>query len=160
MMKTLIVYDSQFGNTEQVAKAIGDALGSEASVIHVDSAEAEKLGEYELVIVGSPTQGGRPTPAVKAFLDRIPDGGLKGVGVAGFDTRVDSATQGFFLKALIGVIGYAAPRITLKLEAKGGKLIAEPLGLIVEGKEGPLQAGELERAIIWVSKFVRVRAAL
>jgi flavodoxin len=31
-MKALVVYDSVFGNTEQIAQAIGNALGSQKDV--------------------------------------------------------------------------------------------------------------------------------
>jgi flavodoxin I len=148
-MKTLIVYDSEFGNTEQVAQAIGKALGEEASVVHADGVDADRLNEYELVIVGSPTQAGRPTPLTKGFLNRIPDGSLKGVNVTGFDTRIDSQTQGFVLRVFMGLLGYAAGRIARNLESKGGKLITQPHGFLVEGKEGPLRDGELERAGAW-----------
>ena len=158
-MKTLIVYDSQFGNTEQVAQAIGRALGEEASVVRADGVDADKLNEYELVIVGSPTQGGRPTPLTKGFLDRIPAGGLKGVNVTGFDTRIESRAQGFVLRTFMGLLGYAAGRIARKLESKGGKLIAPAQGFFVEGKEGPLSDRELERAGAWASSIARTPVA-
>jgi flavodoxin len=149
-MKTLIVYDSQYGNTEQVARAIADALGG--SAVRAGQANAAAVKEYELLIAGSPTQGGRPTPALKAFLQAIPAGGLKDVKVAAFDTRVPS--QGVFLKILLGVIGYAAGKIDAPLRAKGGTQAAAPEGFYVKGKEGPLQDGELERAAAWAKGLV------
>jgi flavodoxin len=158
-MKTLVVYDSQFGNTERVARTLGSALGEEASVVQVDGVDADRLNEYELVIVGSPTQGGRPTPLTKAFLNRIPGGGLKGVNVTGFDTRIDSQTQGFVLRVFMGLLGYAAGRIARKLESKGGTLITQPRGFLVEGKEGPLSDGELERAGAWAFSIANTPVA-
>jgi len=36
---------------------------------------------------------------------------------------------------------------------KGGRLVAEPEGFIVENKEGPLKQGELERANKWAKQL-------
>jgi hypothetical protein len=43
----------------------------------------------------------------------------------------------------------AAERIAKALAKKGGRLVAELEGFIVEQKEGPLKQGELERASNW-----------
>ena len=51
------------------------------------------------------------------------------------------------------VIGYAAPRIAAALVSKGASLAAPPEGFIVEDKDGPLKAGELERAARWASEI-------
>jgi flavodoxin len=146
-MKALVVYDSQYGNTEQVARAIAEALGGTA--VRAGQASAGDVKEHELLVVGSPTQGGQPTAAVRAFLKAIPARGLEGVGVAAFDTRIAAQDSGLFLKLLMGVIGYAAGKIDKALETKGGRRIAAVEGFIVTGKEGPLKEGELVRAAAW-----------
>jgi len=150
-MKALIVYDSVYRNTEEIARAIGRALGEETRIDRVEVADADGLGEYEIVIVGSPTQGGRPSPVMKAFLRRIPAGSLRGIDVTGFDTRIDSRMQGYVLRTFMGFLGYAAGRIASQLESKGGRLVVEPAGFFVEAKEGPLRPGEVERAAAWAS---------
>jgi flavodoxin len=157
-MKTLVVYDSAYGNTRQIANDIGEAIGPEARVAHVEDIDADRLKGYEVVIVGSPTQGGRPTPLVREFLKRIPDGSLQGIGVTGFDTRIDSTKQGFVLRTFMGLLGYAAGRIARELEKKGGSLLIEPEGFLVDGKEGPLAPGEPERAIGWAARLARLSA--
>jgi hypothetical protein len=91
-----------------------------------------------MLIVGSPTHGGRPTEAVKTFLDAIPAGGLKGIKVAAFDTRMTPDGQPWWLQKIINFFGYAAPRIAKVLVSNGGTQVKEPEGFIVEGKEGPL----------------------
>ena len=63
-IKTLIVYDSVYGNTEKIAKAIGDAIIDEVKVLRVGEVNISELKTFNLLIVGSPTQGGRPTPAM------------------------------------------------------------------------------------------------
>jgi flavodoxin len=151
-MKALVVYDSEYGNTQQVAKAIAEAIGGGTRYLDVDDARQASLEELDLLVVGSPTQGGRPTKATQAFLKGLPR--LDGTAVAAFDTRIDSAKSGFFLRALMGVIGSAAPRIDAALRGKGGTLAARPAGFFVTGKEGPLEDSELWRAAAWAGLMV------
>jgi flavodoxin I len=148
-MKVLIIYDSVFGNTEQIARAIGNALGSQEDVkiLRVSNVKPEQLTGLKLLIVGSPTQGGRPTPAIQDFLNKIPEPAIRGINVAAFDTR--------FSTRWVGIFGYAAGRIADSLKRNGGTLIASPEGFFVKGKEGPLKEGELERAAGWAKAIIK-----
>ena len=137
-MKTLVVYDSLYGNTAKLAGAIGAAAG-ESRVLRVGEAKPSELSSFALVVIGAPTQGGRATEAMRAFLERVP--ALDGTRVAVFDTR----RRARWVKAF----GYAAGRIAEKVKSLGATLVAEPEGFIVEGKKGPLAGGELERAGAW-----------
>lgn len=155
-MKTLIVFDSYFGNTEKVAQAIGAALAGQADVqvVKIDEADAAHLDDVQQLIVGSPTRQFRHTRAVRGFLQAMPAGALQGKQVAAFDTRIDladihSAVGRFF----VGTFGYAAHPIAQALQKKGGKLVAAPEGFLVTGSEGPLKPGELERAAIWAGQI-------
>jgi len=156
-MKTLIVYDSIFGNTEQIARAMGATIGlsQEVEVLHVNDVKAEQLMGLNLLIVGSPTRGFRPTPEIIRFLGRIPANSLKGINVATFDTRVqvsdiESSIGRFFVKAG----GYAAKPIADRLKKCGGNLIMPPEGFYVKGEKGPLKDGELERSAEWARKIL------
>ena len=62
-MKSLIVYDSYFGNTEQVAEAIGQGFGEQAEVrvLRASEVTAAHLEGLDCLIVGSPTRGFRAT---------------------------------------------------------------------------------------------------
>jgi len=148
-MKVLIVYDSVFGNTEQVAQAIGNALGSQEDVeiLRVSNVKPEQLTGLKLLIVGSPTRGGRPTPAIQGFLNRVSEPAIRGINVATFDTRLSTR--------LVGIFGYAAGRIADSLKRKGGILIASPEGFFVKGGKGPLKEGELERAASWAKVIAK-----
>ena len=88
-MKAIVVFDSVFGNTGQVARAIGEALGSseEVEILQVGEVQPEQLAGLTLLIVGSPTRQFSPTGATTNLLKSIPKDGLKGVKVAAFDTR-------------------------------------------------------------------------
>ena len=148
-MKSLVVYDSTYGNTKLIAEAIAEGIGGETRALPVSEASSSDLSSVDLLVVGSPTQGGRATPAIKAFLGNIPAAALQNTNTAAFDTRISAKDQGIALRTLMGVIGYAAPRIAKDLQAKGGRMAAAPEGFIVEEKEGPLRRGESERAAAW-----------
>lgn len=157
-MKTLIIYDSMFGNTKLVAEAMAGAfVASDTRILNVSEASLADLKAIDLLIVGAPTHGGRPKPSTQAFLKQIPADTLKGASVAAFDTRFAGADQNFFLRTLMKLIGFAAPRIAKALEEKGGKLVAPAEGFIVEKKEGPLRDGEPERASSWAKNLIAIK---
>ena len=156
-MKILVIYDSVFGNTEKVARAIAESLGSRASVeiLRADQVVPEQLTGLDLLVVGSPTRGFRPTEAVTGLLNRLRPKDLKGARVAAFDTRfkadeIDSAGLRFVVKTG----GYAAKRIADRLKNAGGNLVVPPEGFYVADTEGPLKAGELERAAAWATSLL------
>ena len=158
-MKALIIYDSFFGNTEQIAQAMGNALDSpeDVEILRVSDVKPEQLTGVTLLIVGSPTRGFRPTPTISNLLKSIPENGLQGVKVAAFDTRftVDEIESSvFILRILVNLFGYAAKPIADRLEKKGGGLIIPPEGFFVEGTEGPLKEGELERTADWAKQII------
>ena len=159
-MNTLIIYDSVFGNTEQIAQAIGQAIGAPESVktLRVSKVTPEQLPGVGLLIVGSPTRGFRPTEAMTKFLDSLPAGSLQGVKVAAFDTRIAVAeVNNLILTVFVRIFGYAAKPIGDKLARKGGALALPPEGFYVKGSEGPLKDGELERAAAWAKQVLGAR---
>jgi flavodoxin len=146
-MKALVVYDSQYGNTEAIARAIaGAAARGAARAVRVGDVKPADLKSVDVLAVGSPTLGGRPTPAIQQFLDGIPAGSLARVRVATFDTRMTMFSARLF--------GGAAVRIDAALKAKGGLPAAKPEGFIVKGRNGPLADGERERAAVWAKGFL------
>lgn len=145
-MKALIVYDSIHGNTEKIAKSIGDAITGNVKVLRTGEVNPLELESIDLLIVDSPTHGGRPTPATKDFLRKVSGSAIKGISVAAFDTR--------FSTRLVKIFGYAAGKIARILKRKGGTLILSPEGFFVKGTEGPLKNGELERAAKWAKEIV------
>jgi len=151
-MKALVIYDSVFGNTEKIAQAMGQALGSQA--IRVGDVRAEHLAGLDVLIVGSPTRAFSPTPAIKNWLKSLAANSLKGVKVAAFDTRIALAdVNSRILPAFVKVFGYAAEPIGKQLTKKGGTQALSPEGFFVNGSEGPLKDGELDRAADWAKQF-------
>jgi flavodoxin len=163
-MKALVIYDSVFGNTEKIANAIGTAIGAalappdQVQTLQVGHVQPEQLAGLDLLVVGSPTRGFRPTEGLAEFLKRIPTRALQGVRVAAFDTRFSEADQeSAGMRFLLKTGGYAAPRIADRLKKSGGVLVAPPEGFIVKDTEGPLKEGELERAAAWARQLLEAR---
>ena len=142
-MDTLVVYDSQYGNTKRIAQAIADTLRAfgQAQAVRVDPDRSFKFQGMDLLILGCPTQGFRPTPAMQSFLGNVPYRSLSGLAVACFDTRF----RGTLWK------NSAAPRMAKHLRTMGVEPIVPPESFFVKAmkKEGPLLAGEVERAAKW-----------
>jgi len=146
-MRVLIVYDSVYGNTERVAEAIASGLAGEVRLVRADKMDPSALGSTDLLIVGSPTQGGRPTAVVQDLIAKLPFDQMKGMKVAAFDTRL----TGRFAK----IFGYAADKISTELTAKGASLVSDPQPFFVTGKKGPLKDGESERAVNWAKGITK-----
>jgi flavodoxin I len=158
MTKVLVVYDSMYGNTEKVAQAIAGALAPDAvvEVKRVGDLSPEALQSVDLLVLGSPTQGFRPTKPVGGWMTSVGAAGLKGVRAAAFDTRLDMAKfKSAVLRWFLNAGGYAAPRIAKDLKNAGAVLIVRPEGFLVEDTEGPLKVGELERSAAWAKSLLR-----
>ena len=158
-MKSLVIYDSVFGNTEKIAQSIGNALGAFMSV-EVLKAETVKSGHIsgvDLIIAGSPTRIFKPTAAMIRFLKNLPENSLKGIPAAAFDTRMTAesiASSPPILRFMVKRFGYAAGSIASRLKKKGGNLLLAE-GFFVEDTEGPLRDDELKRAADWAERLVQ-----
>ena len=146
-MKTLVVYDSVYGNTEIIAQAIGDAIPGEVQVLRVGQVKAGDWETVDLLIIGSPTHGSLPTEEVQGLLERVGPPAHEGAKAATFDTRL----TWWFLERWGG---FAAPKMATTLKGKGWTLAGEPGGFFVRGlKNGPLKRGEAERAAAWAKQI-------
>lgn len=153
-MNVTIVYDSVFGNTATIAREIAGALtaGHTVRLLGVGEAKGLVTDGIDLLIVGSPTRGFRPTPAIDEFAGRALSG--HGHRAAVFDTRLDAEEiHPAPLRWVINAGGYAAQRIAQDLE-RNGFTIADSAGFLVTGQEGPLKPGEVERAREWALTLV------
>ena len=149
-MKTLVVYDSVFGNTEKIAAAIGNVLS--AKTVKPQDFTSDDLAELDLLVVGSPTRAFKPTPAISSWIKTLPS--LNGIKIAAFDTRASTEDiKSDILKKMMKTFGYAAPAIISGLKKKGGIPAGEPVGFFVSGTEGPLHDQETERAGIWAASL-------
>lgn len=150
-MNILVVYDSVHGNTETIAKTIQKTLSTKYStkLVKIDQFNISNLDKIDLLVVGSPTHGGQATPKFQAFLKTLPEACLKNLKFAAFDTGFKKENHPFFLKALIGLIGYASTKITKFLSQKGSVQIITSKTFFVKDKHGPLLSGQILSAKSW-----------
>ncbi|MGB8346878.1 MAG: flavodoxin domain-containing protein [Ktedonobacteraceae bacterium] len=143
-MNTFVVYDSTFGNTKQVAEAIANALREYGSVevVSVEHTHPLALEGVDVLILGCPTQGWRPTQAMRDLLEYIPTESLQRLNIACFDTRFDRSAM---------VTGSAAKLMARKLSKRGALHLLPTESFFVEGTHGPLKSGELEQAANWAN---------
>jgi len=139
-MKALVVFDSTWGNTEKIAQAVAAGMGGRTHALRVGAAEAKRFDALDLLVVGSPIIGGRPSPSMHEYINSIPEAIGRKLQVATFDTRL--------MMRFARIFGYAALRMADQLKAKGCALKSTE-GFFVKGRTGPLADGELARATEW-----------
>jgi flavodoxin len=146
-MQSVVIYDSQYGNTQALAEAIAAELQA-AGAVEVENARSgavELPADLALLVVGGPTQAHGVTAPLRAQLDSMKSHRLDGVVVATFDTRARGPRV---------LTGAASRGIARRLEREGARLVLEPESFLVEGKEGPLAEGEIERARAWAQTIL------
>jgi flavodoxin len=148
----LVVFDSLFGSTEVVARAIAEvlSLSGPARALRVGEIEPGHLDGVTLLVVGSPGRSSRPTAGILGWLGRLPPGRLEGVAVAAFDTRIDATSSGHPLAVLMRRwFGHPAEALEGRLLSLGGERAAPAAGFVVVKPMGPLRDGETDRAREW-----------
>lgn len=143
-MNAVVVYDSKFGNTEELARAIAERLAA-ARLVSAAEAGTFDLTGVDLLVVGGPTQVHGVSPALRDLLDRLPDDALQSASAAAFDTRYDASRL---------LTGSAAMGIARRLKRKGARLLARPESFFVTTDKGPLADGEVERARTWAATLL------
>lgn len=133
MKKAIVLFDTKFGNTEKIAKAL--ALGMEKQGINVDcinveNAQIDKLSEYDLIAIGGPTHGFGMSAPMKTFIKKLENLNLRNKSAFAFDTRTGSRFW-----------GSAAKGIEKRLKGIGMVIVKPRSSAIVKGLKGPLQEG-------------------
>lgn len=164
-MRTLLIYESMYGNTRIVANCVAEGLRErhEVEVVPVSWATVDLLDDSEAVVVGGPTHvhgmtsslsrkiaETAATPATGIALEP----GALSVGLrewlynmspgcgrpaAAFDTRLDGQPL---------ITGRASHRIVHLLGRRGYEVIDAPQSFIVSTKNA-LLPGEAARARVW-----------
>lgn len=165
-MRVIVVYESHWGNTAAIARAIAAGIGSEAQALSTTDATNEIVAGVDLIVAGAPLLGfalpteamlksiasgaaNDPTPpdvshpGMRMWLDALPPGRGR---AAAFETRIWWSP------------GSAAKAILKRLAAHGYVALAPAQKFIVEDKYGPLRAGEVERANAWGAALAQAMA--
>jgi hypothetical protein len=148
-MQAIVVYESLWGNTAAIARAIAEGIGPEAQALSTADATADVIAGADLIVAGAPvhafslpTESSRrnagKTPApdlshppMRAWLQGVPAGQGR---CAAFQTAFRWSPSG-----ATGAIGRG-------LEHAGYRRVAKGRRFIVTGGSGPLRAGEVELA--------------
>jgi flavorubredoxin len=155
-MKAVVVYESHWGNTAAIARAIGEGIGPETQVLATDEASPEVVSEADLLVAGAPLMGFRlPTdqmlmqvarqgdserppdlthPSMRSWLAELP---ARHGFHAAFETKIRWSPGG------------ATAAIEHELERTGSRLLSPSQRFVVKGQHGPLRQGELEKAREW-----------
>jgi hypothetical protein len=164
-MKAVVVYESHWGNTAAVARAIADGLGPQARALPTDEATGSAIADADLIVAGAPVMAFRlPTekiletmandtsqpppdlshPSMRSWLEGLPNGNGRG---AAFETRVWWSPGG------------ATGAIERGLKAAGYRRLASGRKFVVNGGHGPLREGELEAARAWGAELAQALGA-
>lgn len=154
-MGALVVYESMFGNTKDIACAIAEGIGGHTRVTSIEFLTEDALEDVDLLVVGGPTHAhgmSRPqtregaheqgAPEVETGVrERLPALGKQVMrGAVAFDTRIDKPRV---------ITGAASKGIERALRHLGYHIVAPAQSFLVDGMKGPLLPGELERACAW-----------
>ena len=162
MIRTVVVYESMYGNTHAIAEAIALGLGDGSAVVPVTEASAQAIADADLLVIGGPTHTfgmSRPQTRAQAVHDAeqpakhlTVEPGAAGAGIrewlasaelmdrsaAAFDTRVRMPCFG----------AHAAPKFGHAVTVHGGRLLRRPESFFVT-KQNTLVDGEIDRARRW-----------
>lgn len=166
-MKAVVVYESLWGNTAAVARAIADGIGSQARLLTTSEASDDMVADADLIVAGAPVIAFRlptdamrqsilanerdaPTapdlsqPSMRSWLEGLSPGRGRS---AAFETRLRWSPGG------------ASGTIEDKLRHAGYPPLARAGRFVVKGKYGPLRDGELERARRWGAELAAAMAS-
>ncbi len=161
-MKAIVVYESHWGNTAAIARAIAEGIGPQAKALSTAEATTAAVANADLLVAGAPVLGFRlpdekalanlgahPSrapappdlshPCMRSWLAALPGGHAQRAPkqAAAFETRIWWS------------LGGATGAIERALGAAGYTSAAKAHRFIVKGAYGPLRDGELERARQW-----------
>jgi hypothetical protein len=165
MMRALVVYESIFGNTQVVAKAIAGGLSTamEVELVEVGAAPSVVGEDVDLLVVGGPTHAHGMTKAesrqnaarqagerlvsrgvgIREWLEGVRSSS-RAVAAAAFDTRIKGPEL---------LWGSAAKGVDKELRRRGFRSVVPPASFFVGGPTGPvfdrLAEDEAERARGW-----------
>jgi flavorubredoxin len=154
-MNAVVVYESFWGNTAAVARAIAEGIGGDTRALSTAEAAPEVIRDADLIVAGAPVMAfSLPTdstrqnlanqkaptapdlsnPSMRSWLASLPaEQGL----YAAFETRFRWSPGG------------AVKALGRGFERAGYRPAAEPAHFSVTGMYGPVRDGEIERARQW-----------
>jgi menaquinone-dependent protoporphyrinogen IX oxidase len=140
LVRVVIVYDTQYGNTKIVAEKIAEGTrelkGIETEVYDVKEVDPKKLADADAIVVGAPNHIGSPSRTIMKFIDKLSEIESKAKSVAVFNTHLAKDERA--IAKMEKKLGEKTPAL---------KLMTAGLDIRVEGMKGPIAGGELPKAI-------------
>jgi hypothetical protein len=169
-MRTLVVYESMFGNTRAIAEAVAAGLAEAAEVLLVPVREVTpvQVNSADLLVVGGPTHAhglsssmsrkGAPDYVDKFDVPLVLEPGWDGIGLRDwFDSLEPGSARGaaFDTRADINHLlsGRASRGIADRLRKHGYRLVADPESFLVD-KQNQLLPAEVARATAWGTELL------
>jgi hypothetical protein len=163
-MKAIVVYESLWGNTAAVARAIAEGIGPQARALSTGEAFDSVVSEADLIVAGAPViqfrlpsdrirselgkdPGRAPMPpdlshpSMREWLGMMPEGQGRS---AAFETRIRFSPGG------------STAAIQRGLGSKGYQPVAKSKRFFVAGTYGPMRDGELARARSWGAELAKL----
>lgn len=158
-MRALLVYESMFGNTREIARAVAVGLSTRMSVdlVEVGAAGTQVSDEIDLLVVGGPTHAlGLSRPQTRLQATEKTDAPLISTGkglrewlATCADRPGRHAAAAFDTRVKMPLPGSASHALARQLRRHGYRLVCRPISFHVAGTTGPLLDGELQRAREW-----------
>ncbi|MBM5804700.1 MAG: hypothetical protein FJZ49_01280 [Candidatus Verstraetearchaeota archaeon] len=133
MKRAIVIYDTKFGNTEKIARALACGMekqGVKVDCVKADEVDVDKLVEYDFLVIGGPTHAFGVSKPMKAFLEKLRSVDIKGKKAFAFDTKYKS-----------WLAGSAGKGIEKTLKGLGMSIVKPHSSAIIKGSEGPLEEG-------------------
>ena len=143
MVNVFIFYDSKYGNTKLAAEKVAEGLRDEAVVVdlgYIKEVSAEHAADYDGVVLGAPNHMGRPSQAMKNFINQLATAGLQGKKVAVFGTYAGKERHDRAVTKLEKMV---------QRKLAGATLVSPGLSVRVNGVSGPVVDGELPKCVNW-----------
>ena len=115
-----MIFDTRYGNTEKVARALEAGLtksGIQTNCLGIENLRIGSLNQYDLICVGGPTQYRTASKSMQEFLDALADAKLSGKLAFAFDTRRDSFLAGSAAKYIVGKLRHQGLKIICQNES-------------------------------------------
>jgi hypothetical protein len=159
-MKALVVYESMFGNTEKIARAVADGVGEamDVQLAEVADAPTEPSPDVALIVAGGPTHAfsmsrentradaiskgaheGEREFGLREWMAALPSGEHT-EKLATFDTKI---------KSMRHLPGSAAKSAAKAAHRHGYGSLSKAENFYVDDVDGPLLDGEIDRARAW-----------
>jgi flavorubredoxin len=165
-VKAIVVYESHWGNTAAIARAIAEGIGPDARAMTTTEATAEVVARAELIVAGAPLLAfGLPSEKIVQGLPTNPASASRPPDVSHpiLRTWLESVPKGTGLAAAFETglrwsPGSSTGTIIKRLQAAGYRVVGKGQRFVIKGSYGPMRDGEIERARAWGAELARAAA--